>query len=126
MDDIPKIVVLTDEKISPDLLKQLCDAWFDDMVKIVVDIETGHVAIGGSMHADAESILIQNGSSQKNLWGANVYPDLPADQRIEYNALINIRPRDGNPEMKIQNPDVRERIKTFVEKLILAPDETLV
>ena len=42
---------------------------FEDMVKGVVDIEQGIMAVGGELHADEERELLQAGSTQHNLWG---------------------------------------------------------
>ncbi len=63
------------------------------LVKIVVDIRRRMLAGGGEMHADCEALLLAEGSEQDDLWGANWYP---AEQRIEFESLINIRPRLGN------------------------------
>lgn len=43
-------------------------------MKFVVDVERGILAIGGEMHAEAEQRLLEHGSRQANLWGANYYP----------------------------------------------------
>ncbi|MFA6551791.1 MAG: DUF5674 family protein, partial [Patescibacteria group bacterium] len=92
---------------------------FGDMVKIVVDIKREVMAIGGEMHADAESLLLQDGSKQDDLWGANLYPDLPADEWIEYKSLINIRPRAGNRLMEIENEEIKEKIKKIINQLTI-------
>jgi hypothetical protein len=70
--------------------------------------------------------MMQNGSSLENLWGANLYPRHPVEQRIEYTALINIRPHQGNPGMEIQNEQIKQKVKILIEKMILSPDENLV
>jgi len=61
------------------------------MVKIVVDVKRDVIAIGGALHADGEKVLLENGSRERDLWGANFYPGNPPEERIEYSALINIR-----------------------------------
>ena len=120
-------IVIADSKIPLDLLRRLCDAWFGDMVKIVVDVKREVIGLGGFLQADAESLLIDSGSEQKYIWGANIYPynDLP-DQRIEYSALINIRPHQDNPSMEIADDDIKLKVKNLVEKYIINPDETMV
>jgi len=120
------MIKVIDKKIDADELKILLDQDFGDMVKVVVDVEKGLVAIGGDLHADAEQLMIEKGSVQKDLWGANVYPFHEADNRIEYTALINIRPRQDNLSMEIQNNEIREKVKYFVEKYIIGTDEKLV
>lgn len=114
------------EKITPAELKKICDAWFDEMAKIVVDLEQEKIAIGGELHADAEELMIEGGSKQENLWGANVYPFNKPANRIEFTALINIRPRQNNPSMEILDENIKDKIKDLVEKYVISPDEKLV
>ena len=90
---------------------------FGDMVKAVVDIEKRVMAIGGEMHADAESLLLANSSQQDDLWGINIYPDLPSDERIEYESLINIRPQQ-NKSMIVESEEMRKKIKLIIDTLI--------
>ena len=59
-----------------DMLKE-----YENMVKIVVDIRRRVLAGGGEMHSDCESVLLEDGSEQDDLWGANWYP---AEQRIAH------------------------------------------
>ena len=54
---------------------------YDKMIKIVVDIRRRVLSGGGEMHSDCESVLLEDGSEQDDLWGANWYP---AEQRIEF------------------------------------------
>jgi hypothetical protein len=50
------------------------------MVKAVVDVEQGIMAIGGELHSDEEAILLDQGSTQKHLWGINLYPERPPSE----------------------------------------------
>ncbi len=84
-------------------------------IKLAVDIQRGILAGGGEFHADCEAVLLENGSLQENIWGANWIPDT---QQVEFEALINIRPKQNNPSMKIQNQDIRFKIKTTVQQLL--------
>ena len=95
------------------------------MVKFVVDIEQGLVALGGDMHADAETLLLEQGSKQANLWGGNLYPWNEAENRIEYTSFINIRPMDENMGMEVQNQELRKRIHDLIETLVLPSDENM-
>ena len=67
-----EIKILT-EKIDKRELKRLVEQCFKDMVKYVVDIRQKRIAIGGELHADAEQLLLESGSEQKDIWGANYY-----------------------------------------------------
>ena len=91
---------------------------FGDMVKYVVDVERGVVAIGGELHADAEQVLLEQGSRQADLWGANYYPGRGREGCIEFTSLINIRPARGNSGMEVEDPAVRERIRAFTFALV--------
>ncbi len=116
-------ILIAAEKIEQKVLKALAKKWFEDMIKYVVDVKREIIAIGGELHADAEEILIEDGSRQENLWGANFYLWNKYPGRIEYTALINIRPSQGNPGMEIMNEDIKEKIRIISEKLLLGSDE---
>jgi hypothetical protein len=119
-------ILITNKKISTSQLKAQCDRWFGDMVKLVVDVEKKVIAIGGELHADAETLLLEQGSVQKNLWGANFYPWNPPGERISFTALINIRPHQDNPSFEILNEAIKQKMKTIIENLVFSPDEELV
>jgi hypothetical protein len=91
---------------------------FSDMVKYVVDVQREIVAIGGELHADADQVLLDDGSRQADLWGANYYPGRGPDECIEYTSLINIRPARGNPSMLVDDPVLRDRIRAITFALI--------
>lgn len=119
-------ILVTKEKVTPETLRQLCEAWFGDMVKVVVDIGVKRIALGGDLHADGEVLLLGSGSRQCDCWGANIYPRLAPEKRIEYTALINIRPKQSNPSMEILDEGIRARVRTLIEQLVIAPGEKLV
>jgi hypothetical protein len=112
------VVVDADHPIEPADILRLTGLFFKDMVKYVVDIERRVAAIGGELHADAEEMLLEGGSRQSDLWGANFYPDKEPDERIEYTSLINIRPGQGNHSMFIEDSAVRERVRAVTLELI--------
>ena len=84
-------------------------------VKLAVDIEQDVVAGGGALHADCEAVLLEAGSRQDDIWGADW---IASSQEVKYEALINIRPSQNNPAMSILNPEVRARVKKVVESLL--------
>jgi len=88
---------------------------YDKMIKIVVDIRRRVLSGGGEMHSDCESVLLEDGSEQDDLWGANWYP---AEQRIEFESLINIRPRLGNRNVLIQNENIRRQVESVTNELL--------
>ena len=88
------------------------------MVKAVVDIEKEIIAIDAEMHADLEQLLLENGSNQDDLWGINLWFEEEGDDFIEFDSMINIRPRRGNRSRDVENPETREKIKQVVSKWI--------
>ena len=107
---------------TPLNLKQLwqdCETGFVDLIKIVVDIDREIIAADAEMHADLEEVLLSDGSFQEFLWGANLYPDKSGEDFIEYTAFINIRPSQQNRSMEVADPEIRRKIKTIIQKLIV-------
>lgn len=84
---------------------------YEGMIKIVVDLRRRFLSGGGEMHADCDSILLEDGSEQDDLWGANWYP---SEQRMEFESMINIRPRLGNRNILIQ-ADLLDEAKHMIE-----------
>ena len=104
--------------ITRNKLKEIASGQFGDFVKAVIDVDRGVMAIGGDMHADEEATLIDHGSLQRNLWGINLYPDLPDDQWVEFDSMINVRPSEGNRSRDVENSGVRDKILAIVGKLV--------
>lgn len=112
-------ILVIDKRISRNDLARLVDTYFKDMVKYVVDVRQKRIAIGGELHADAEHVLLEDGSSrQKDIWGANYYPGKGEKNCIEFTALINIRPSQGNPGMEIMDKGLRTKIREISFSLI--------
>ena len=106
------------QKISSQELKKIAALTYIDMVKGVADLNQKIIALGGELHADAESVLLEAGSSQVDLWGFNIYPDKPPKERIEFTSLINIRPSHGNRSIEIKDEKVKEKIRNIVDTLV--------
>ncbi len=104
------------EPATPEQVAQML-ADLDAFIKVVVDIQQGVMAGGGEMHADGEQLLLEQGSQQEDLWGANYYPET---REIRFEALINIRPRQGNRGMTLQDRELRSRMEAVIRRL-LAP-----
>ena len=88
---------------------------YETMIKIVVDIRRRILAGGGEMHSDCESMLLDDGSEQDDLWGANWYP---AGQEIVFESLINIRPRLGNRSILIQSQELRQQVESVTVEIL--------
>ena len=111
-------MTILNEQITRDTLSVIAAQGFGDMVKGVVDVELGLLAIDGELHADLESLLLENGSRQANLWGINLYPETDDEDFIEFDSLINIRPLQGNRSRGVEDPAIREQIEEVVRRWI--------
>ncbi len=98
------------EKEFQEMLEELAD-----YIKVAVDIERGILAGGGEYHADCEEVLLEDGSRQEDIWGADWYPD---SRTVGFGALINIRPEQGNRGMEIESPELRRKIEEIVRRLL--------
>ena len=83
-------------------------------IKLAVDVHRRVIAGGGALHADCEAALLEDGSQQADVWGADW---IPAEQAVRFGALINLRPR-VNPTMEIQDPEIRRRVEAIARKLL--------
>jgi hypothetical protein len=115
---LPGIIVLESQRVEATELARLVCLYFGDMVKLVVDLERGVLALGREFHADAEELLLGQGSEQTDLWGANYYPGRGPEHCIEYTALINIRPSQDNRAMEVQDLVVRAQMRDLIVLLV--------
>ena len=111
-------------RLSQQELKRLAQETYGEMIKALVDIKRDLLAVGGELHADAKAILLDQSSRQENLWGINLYPDKSKADRIEYTALINVRPGQGNLSMEVKSPSLRRKIREIVNQRIDWGDST--
>jgi hypothetical protein len=88
------------------------------LVKGVVDLAQGIIAVDAEWHADLEALLLEDGSAQNDLWGFNMLPLEPAQSFLEYESLINIRPAQKNFSLEVTDPGLRDRIKAVVDRLV--------
>lgn len=98
-------------------LNEMAKQQFGDMVKAVVDVDQGVIAIGGELHSDEEAMLLDQGSVQKNVWGINLYPEKPVAEWIEFDSMINVRPSAGNRSRNVERAEIREAITAIVNRL---------
>lgn len=99
-------------------LNTIAKQQFGDMVKAVVDVEQGIMAIGGELHSDEEATLLEQGSLQRNLWGINLYPERPTSEWIEFDSMINVRPSGGNRSRYVEREEIRNAVMAIVNRLV--------
>jgi hypothetical protein len=62
------MIYLLKETVAPAQIQEMLQE-YETMIKIVVDIRKHFLSGGGEMHADCESVLLENGSERDDLWG---------------------------------------------------------
>lgn len=102
---------LVSGQASPEQVSDMLQA-LNTYIKVAVDINRGVLAGGGEWHADCEQVLLNNGSHQQDIWGADWYPD---EKQVRCEALINIRPRQNNRTLLIQDLSLRKRVEDIVQ-----------
>ena len=107
------IHVITD-RATPQQMKEMLEA-LETYIKLAVDIQRGIVSGGGVLHADCEAALLENGSRQADIWGADWFPE---SREVRYESLINIRPKRGNRSMAIENPQLRAKVEAIVRQRV--------
>ncbi|MDI6785347.1 MAG: DUF5674 family protein [bacterium] len=105
-------------KITLQELNEMAYNSFGNLVKAVVDVKKEIIAVDAELHSDEEALLLENGSKQRDLWGINFYIELEGDDFIEYDSMINLRPSQNNRSRGVDNPEIREKIKAIVDKLV--------
>lgn len=112
-------MIIIKDSIDLEEIKNMLGNFFPEMVKGVVDIEKNELALDAELHSDLESLLIENGSLQKDLWGINIYPELDDEDFIEFDSLINIRPTDNNRSRYVEDENIRNKIIEILNNLII-------
>lgn len=108
------MVQIVNSRATPQQIEEMLQA-LGAYIKLAVDIRRGVLAGGGGLHADCESALLEDGSLQEDVWGADWNP---ASQQVTFESLINIRPRQNNRSLEILDPAIRERVSLIVQDLL--------
>ncbi|HVN31947.1 MAG TPA: DUF5674 family protein [Thermoanaerobaculaceae bacterium] len=109
---------LVDDGIALSELKEMAERGFGTLVKAVVDVASGVMAIDAELHADEEAFLLERGSDQHDLWGINLYPDVEGVDWLEFDSVINLRPASGNRSRGVDDRATRDRIREIVTRLV--------
>ena len=91
---------------------------FGEMIKAVVDVRRGVMAIGAELHADEETALLDDGSMQADVWGINLYPSETGEEWLEFDSMINVRPARGNRGRGVEDEATRATIRDIVRRLV--------
>ena len=114
-----KTVIVTD-KISLSELKILAHEQYGDVLKAAVDVVQGIMGVGGELHIDIQSLLIEKNNSQsQDIWGINLYLDKVGDEFIEFDSMINLKPLLDNKTRSVQNVETQKKIIEIIKKLVV-------
>lgn len=111
-------MIILKEKLTIPQLTEIAADIYVDMIKAVADVRMGIVAIDAELHSDLEQLLLVNGSLQEDLWGFNIYPEVEGDDFIEFDSLINIRPRQNNRSRNVEDENIQLRIREIVNNFV--------
>lgn len=112
-------IIIIKNCISLKKVQNITKEQFGDIIKATIDVDKKIMALGGELHADEEALLLENGSTQSNLWGINIYPFKDKKEWVEFDSMINIRPRNNNMSRYVEDEKEREKIMEIIDSLIL-------
>ncbi len=105
------MIITKKEPFTKEEIKKLSEE-LETYIKTVVDIEKKTCSAGAHWHTDNEQILLEEGSSQTDLWGGGV--DLKT-KTCGFNAMINLRPKDNNASNEILDPAKRQKFEYLMK-----------
>ncbi len=107
------------EGITREELRVLAREQYGDIIKAVVDVEQNIMGVGGELHVDIQSLLIEKEHSRGDTtWGINLYLDKTGEDFIEFDSMVNLKPASGNRSRSVEDPVLRERIRAVVDTLV--------
>jgi hypothetical protein len=108
------VIHIIRDRATPEQMIEMLQM-LETYIKLAVDIDRAVLAGGGAMHADCESVLLDDGSQQEFIWGADWDP---VAQQVTFESLINIRPRQNNPSMEILDPNIQTKVAAITRRLL--------
>ena len=106
------VIHLVRATATPQQLQEMLST-LETYIKLAVDVQRRVVAGGGALHADCEAVLLEDGSQQSDVWGADWIPD---SREVRFESLINIRAAQGNRSMTITDSALRAAIEAIVRE----------
>lgn len=106
--------------ITRDELRALAHEQYGDLIKAVVDVEQGIMGVGGELHVDIQSLLIEKEHSRGDTtWGINLYLDKTGEDFIEFDSMVNLKPLLGNRTRGVEDLEIQKKIRDIVGRLVL-------
>lgn len=82
--------------------------------KITVDLGNQTLVIGCKLHADGETILLEKGGNQDDIWGGGINFET---NEFDTTAVLNLRPSLQNNSIEILDPQRREQFFKIVNTI---------
>src|ERR1700690_3057351 len=105
------MIITKSESFTKEEIEKLREL-FDSYIKTVIDVEKKICSAGADRHFESENVLLEQGSSQSDLWGGGI--DIET-KTIDCNSFINVRPSDKNTSNEIQDPVLRKRFENITK-----------
>lgn len=111
------MILIIRKLATKEQIAQMSEQFGSKFIKLAVDVNRKILAGGGELHSDCEQVLLEDGSQQVDVWGADWHPDT---KTITFESLINIRPRQQNFGLEVQDSALRDKIEKIARKLMEA------
>jgi hypothetical protein len=108
------MILIIREPATPEQIEQM-SKFSSDFIKLAVDVKQKILAGGGELHSDCEQALLENGSQQADVWGADWHP---GTSKVTFESIINIRPQQQNFSMEVQDSVLQTKIEKVVRALL--------
>jgi hypothetical protein len=108
-------MIIVREPTTSEKIREMAEPFFGLRIKLAVDVTREILAGGGELHFDCEQLLLDDGSQQENIWGADWYPQT---KEVGFESIINIRPRHQNMTMEVRDLQLKARIEKIVRYLL--------
>lgn len=112
-------IIIKEEKVTRERLRALAHEQYGDIIKAVVDVGQGIMGVGGELHVDIQSRLIEEeGSDARDTWGINLYLEKTGEDFIEFDSMVNLKPALGNRTRGVDDLEIQKKIRQIVERLV--------
>ena len=108
------MLLIIRKKSDDDILKKVAED-LAGYVKVVIDIKRKILSAGGELHVDGEKLLLEDGSSQQDLWGGGI--DLETGD-VDFDSMINLRPKQDNKSREVLDPKIRKEMEAIIHNLL--------
>ncbi len=111
-----ELKILTEKK-NAESLKGYAENWYLDFLKGCVDLENRRVAIGGDYHMETCELLTSQGGKHVNVWGFNLRFLENNMTQIEFDSLVNIKPKVNKGRI-VESEVIKREIESLVKEFI--------